>query len=184
MKIINNQLDIKLGQVTQKELNSVVRKIKNRKPTGFDEITPEVQKTKEFDDILLRHYNAVYNQNTKDRWTKECILPFSKKGDLRIAKNYQSITLTSIAAKIYNALLCNHIEPKIGNILRKNQNGFQRNRSTTSQILTIHQILEGVPAKTLEAQYYLLTSPRPLTPYTEGRWSKYYSLMDYPKKPS
>ena len=34
------------------------------------------------------------------------------------------------------------LEPKIDNILRKNQNGFRRNRSTTTQILTIHRILQ------------------------------------------
>ncbi len=52
-------------------------------------------------------------------------------------KNYRGITLTYIAAKIYNALLRNRIEPKIENILRKNQNGFQRNLSTMSQNLTL-----------------------------------------------
>ena len=62
-----------------------------------------------------------------DRSTKGCILPFPKKGDHGIAKNYRSITLTSIVVKIYNDLLCNCIEPKIEKILRKNQNGFQRN---------------------------------------------------------
>ena len=36
---------------------------------------------------------AVYNKNTINRWTKKGILPFPKKGDLRIAKNYQGITL-------------------------------------------------------------------------------------------
>ena len=51
---------------------------------------------------------------------------------------------------IYNALLHNCIGPKIEKILRKNQNGFQRNWSTTSQILTICQILEGVHAKNLK----------------------------------
>ena len=50
---------------------------------------------------------------------------------------------------IYNALLRNRIEPKIDNVLRKNQNGFRRNRSTTSQIMTIRRILEGVRAKNL-----------------------------------
>ena len=55
---------------------------------------------------------------------KGCILPFPKKGDLGVAENYQGITLTSIAAKIYNALLQHCIEPKIDNILRKNPNGF------------------------------------------------------------
>ena len=77
--------------------------------------------------------------------------PFPKKGDFGLAKNYRGITLTPIAAKIYNALLRNRIEPKIDNILRKNQNCFQRNRSTTSQILTIRRILEGVRAKNLQA---------------------------------
>ena len=122
-------MDIKLGPFTQEELDSVLKKIKNRKATGLDEIPPEVCKTRQFDDILLRHCNAVYNQNPFDRWMKGFILPFPKKGDLRLAKNYRGITLTSIAAKIYNALLRNRIEPKIDNILRKKQNGFRRNRS-------------------------------------------------------
>ena len=82
---------------------------------------------------------------------KGCIFPLPKKGDLGLAKNYRCITLTSTATKIYNALLHNRIEPKIDNILRKNQNGFRRNRSTTSQILSICRILEGVRTKPLQA---------------------------------
>ena len=114
-RIISKELDIKLGPFTLEELDSVLKKV---------EIPPEVWKTRQFDDILLRHCNAVYNQNPIDRWTKGCILPFPKKSDLGLAKNYRGITLTSIAAKICNALLRNRIEPKIDNILRKNQNGF------------------------------------------------------------
>ena len=105
-------------------------------------IPPEVWKTREFDNIQLRPSNAVYNQNT---------IYTSKKGDLRLAKNYRGITLTSIAAKIYNALIRNNIKPEIPKILRKNQNALRRNRSTTSQILTIRRILKGVRAKNLEA---------------------------------
>ena len=116
-RIISKQLDIKLGPFTQEELDSVFRKIKNRKAAGLDEIPPEVWKTRQFDDILLRHCNAVYNQNPIDRRMKGCILTFPKKGDLGLAKSYRGITLTSIAAKIYNALLRNRIEPKIDNIL-------------------------------------------------------------------
>ena len=128
----------------------ILRKIKNRKAAGLDEIPPEVWKTRQFNDIL-RHCNAVYNQNPIDRWMKGCILLFPKKGDLGLVKNYRGITLTSIAAKIYNALLRNSIVPQIDKILRKNQNDFRRNRSTTSQILTIRRILEGVRAKNLQA---------------------------------
>ena len=97
------------------------------KAAGLDEIPPEVWKTRKF-----------------DRWTKGCILPFPKKGDLRISKNCCGITLTSIAAKIYNALLLNHIAPTFEKILGKNKNSSQRNRSTISQVLTIlEKILEA-----------------------------------------
>ena len=97
--------------------------------------------TRQFDDILHRHCNAVYNQNTIDRWTKGCILPIPWKNDLRIARNYRRI---NIAAKIYNAQLPKSIEPKIEKILWNNENGFRRNRS---QILIIRRILEVVRAK-------------------------------------
>ena len=132
LELLVSNLDIKLGPFTLEDLDTVLRKVKNWKAAGIDEIPPEVWKTKQFDDILLRHCNAVYNQNPIDRWMKGCIFLFPKKGDLGLAKTYRGITLTSLAAKIYNAQLRNRIEPKIDNILRKNQNGFPRNRSTSS----------------------------------------------------
>ena len=116
-RIISKQLDIKIGPFTQGELDSILRKIKNRKAAGLDEIPPEVWKTRQFSDILLRHCNAVYNQNPIGRWMKGYIPHFSKKGDLGLAKNYRGITLTSIAVIIYNAQLRNRIEPKIDSIL-------------------------------------------------------------------
>ena len=68
---------------------------------------------------------------------------FLKKGDLRIGKNYRGITLTSIAASIYDALLLNRVESAIEKIRRKNYNGFRRNRPKISHILTIRRILES-----------------------------------------
>ena len=181
-RIISKQLDIKLGPFTQEELDSVLRKIKNRKAAGLDEIPPEVWKTRQFDDILLRHCNAVYNQNPIDRWIKGCILPFTKKGDLGLAKNYRDITLTSIAAKIYNALLRNRIEPKIDNILRKKQNGFRRNRFTTSQILTIRRILEGVRAKNLQATLIFVDFTKAFDSIHRGKMEQILLAYGIPKE--
>ena len=95
MKIINNQPHIKFEQFTQDGLDVVLTKIKIRKAVGLDEIPPEVWKIRKFDDIQLRYSYAVYNQNTTDRWTKGFILPFLKKSDLGITKNYQDKTHTS-----------------------------------------------------------------------------------------
>ena len=113
---------------------------------------------------------------------KGCIFPFPKTGDLRLAKNYRGITLTSIAAKIYNALLRNHIEPKIDNILRKNQNGFRRNRYTTSQILTIHRILEGVRAKNQQVTLLFVDFTKAFDSIHRGKMEQTLQAYGLPKE--
>ena len=115
---------------------------------------------------------------------KGCILPFPKKGDLGLAKNYRGITLTSIAAKIYNTLLRNRIEPKIDNILRKNQNGFRRNRSTTSQILTIRRILEGVRAKNLQVTLLFVDFTKAFDSIHRGKMELILLAYGLPKETS
>ena len=178
-RIISKQLDIKLGPFTQEELDSVLKKIKNRK-AGWN--SPGSMEDQTIRWHTARHCNAVYNQNPIDRGMKGCILPFPKKGDHGLAKNYRGITLTSIAAKIYNALLWNCIEPEIDNILRKNQNGFRRNRSTTSQILTIRRILEGVRAKNLQATLIFVDFTKAFDSIHRGKMEQILLAYGIPKE--
>ena len=51
-RIISKQLDIKLGPLSLQKIDSVLRKFKNRKAAGLDEIPPEIWKTRQFDDLL------------------------------------------------------------------------------------------------------------------------------------
>ena len=113
---------------------------------------------------------------------KGCILPFPKKDDVELAKNYRDITLTSIAAKIYNALLRNRIQHKIENILRKNQNVFRRNRSTTSQILTIRRILEDVRAKNLLATLLFVDPTKAFDSIHRGKIEQILLTYGLPKE--
>ena len=75
------------------------------------------------------------------------------KGDLGIRKNYRGMAFTFMVVKV---LLLNRIELEIEKILKKSQNSFRRYRSTSSQILKIHRIIEGVCAKNLEATLLLV----------------------------
>ena len=113
---------------------------------------------------------------------KGCIPPFPKKGDLGLAKNYRRTTLTSIAAKIYHALLRNRIELKIDNILWKNQNGLRGNRSTTSQILTIRRILEGVRAKNLQATLLFVNFTKAFDSIHRGKMEQILLAYGLPKE--
>jgi hypothetical protein len=116
-------LDVKLGHFTPDELNVVLKKIKNNK-AALDNIPPKIWKIRAFDQILLQLCNGIYDGKTIDKWAENCILPFPKKGDLGLASNYRGITLSFIAAKIYNSMLLSRIQPEVDKVLLKNQNGF------------------------------------------------------------
>ena len=87
---------------------------------------------------------------TIEKWTKGCILPFFKKGYLRITKNYRGVILT---AKVYNALFLNRIWPEIKKLLRKIWMAFVE---IDPQYHRFWQSIEGIGAKNLEATLLLV----------------------------
>ena len=107
---------------------------------------------------------------------------FPKKGWYQISQNYRGITLTYIAAKIYNALFRNRIKLKIDIILRKNQNGFWRNRSTTSQILTIRIILKGIQAKNQQATILFVDFTKSFDSIHRGKMEQILLAYGIPKE--
>ena len=140
---IAKDLDIKTDPFNLEELQEALKSFSNNKSPGLDYIPTILWKDQIFHDLLLKIYNYAYVSLTPpSAWLKGGIVPVPKKGDLTIPTNYRGITLLPIAAKIYNKLLLNRIVPKIDPLLRKNQNGFRKGRSTLSQILSIRRIIE------------------------------------------
>ena len=94
------------------------RKKLNGKAAGFEEESPDVWKTKKFDDIHVQLCNTVSKQSTIEKWTKGCIHPFSQKIDLGIIKNYRDITLSLRATEVYNGLfsLVSYLRTFLGKI--------------------------------------------------------------------
>ena len=74
------------------------------------------------------------------------------------------------------------MEPKIENIFRKNQNGFWWNRSTTSQILTIRRILEGVCAKNLQATILFVNFTKAFDSIHRGKMKQILLAYSLPKE--
>ena len=144
--ILNCNRCTKQGKFTQEGLNAVQTKIRCKEAPGLDEISREVWKTKNLDDLLFRLYDSVFKENKIERWTTGCFPPFPKKVDHGIAKKYRIVSLTSIVPEFYNALLRNRIEGGIKKIPRRNQNTFRRNWFT-SHILTIRWISERISKK-------------------------------------
>ena len=151
-KIINEEtLPIHTGDFTPEELETSIKSMSNNKAPGLDEIPAEVWKTGILNRPLLDVCNKMLKGEKPSIWTKSIIIPLPKKGDLSVPPNYRGISLTPIAAKIYNKMLLNRIRPHIEPMLRKNQNGFRPNRSTTAQILALRRLVEGIKMKNLPA---------------------------------
>ena len=96
-KCIEHELEIKTGPFNEPKLDLVLKKLKNKKAAGLDEIPPEAWETWKSNDLLY-YYNEVYNGNVIQSWTEGYTLPFPKKGDLGQTRNYRGITLISITA--------------------------------------------------------------------------------------
>ena len=149
--VFRDVLPINTDDFTLEELKKCIRSFKNNKASGLDNIPIEVWKTEALDNQLLEVCNRTLNGDRAEIWVKSKILPLPKKGDLSVPENYRGITLTVVAAKIYNKMLLERIRTSLDPLLRINQNGFRPGRSTLAQIVTLRRLLEGVRAKQLKA---------------------------------
>ena len=78
-------------------------------------------------------------------------MPIPKSGNLNKVDNYRGIAISVIALKITNKMILNRIQPIIDPLLRHNQNGFRPRRSTTTHILVLRRLIEGIKEKNLKA---------------------------------
>ena len=74
-----------------------------------------------------------------------------QKGNLKLTDNYRVISLTQVAAKVYNRLLLNRIRPTIDEVLSPNQNGFHTDRSTAAHILALRRLVKELKNHQKEA---------------------------------
>ena len=108
--------------------------------------------------------------------------PLPYEGGPRISQELPRYNIYIHRSQNLQYQLRNHIEPKIDNILRKDQNGFQRNRSTTSQILTISRILEGVWAKNLQATLLFVDFSKTFDSIHRGKMEQILLAYGLPKE--
>ena len=120
------------------------------KAAELDKILPEVWETREFDDV--RSDTAMLDITRTQQTDKQRVA--SSLSPKRATRNRQELPRHNPcihSGQDLQCSLCNRIETKIEKIFKKNQNGFRRNRFTTSQILTIRRIMEVVSVKKHEA---------------------------------
>ena len=129
-----------------KEFTSALKQSKESSP-GSDEITYSMIKKSHptMQQRILYLYNMIFRDHTfPTQWRISVVLPFKKPGkNAHIRDNYRPISLSSclckVMGKMINYRLMYHLE-KIGKIAPM-QSGFQRNRSTTDNLVCLEKSL-------------------------------------------
>ena len=136
---------------TIEEVRIAIKRLKNNKSAGLDNIPAELYKcggNKVVDHIHQIVLKIWTQESWISQWNESWINPIYKKGDRTLCDNYRGISILNIGYKIFSSILCERLKPFLANIIGNYQCGFRPGKSTTDQIFTLRRILE----KTLEFQ--------------------------------
>ena len=131
-----------INTVSEKTVRRHIRRLKNTKSYGHDEIPTEV--LKKAGDFLVIPLTRIINTSIRDAvypdiWKLAKIIPIHKRSERTNVENYRPISLLPIASKVLESVvqeqLLQHTE-RLG-ILPSSQHGFRPNRSTMTAALSM-----------------------------------------------
>lgn len=135
-----------LGPVLEEEMLGYIRRLKNKKTVGYDEIPVDLLKT--CASILVKPLTHIINRILQGgeypQALKEALVkPIHKKGNKNIYDNYRPISILSNINKIFERIIFDKVLHffDINNILVKQQCGFRQGKST---INAMYQALNSI----------------------------------------
>ena len=139
--------EISTSHIAKVEIRTAIRKMKNDKSGGKDNITVELLKADigVSEEWLEDLFKTIWDsEEVPKSWKQGLIVKIPKKGDLTECGNWRGITLTSVPSKVFGRIIIDRIRDGVDTKLRKEQAGFRRGRSTVEQIFILRNIIEQV----------------------------------------
>ncbi len=142
------QLDLESDQtvmtveVTQEQVERLLRAVDVKKATGPDNISPQVLRhcASELAGPLSQVFSACVGGNTwPSVWKEARVVPVHKKNSRADPVNYRPISLLSVVGKVFERIvaevICRHLDDN--NLLSNQQFGFRSGRSTSDLLLLL-----------------------------------------------
>ena len=127
--------------IDESEMSQALKDLKPDKSPGPDYMHPTILKNlaKELAYPLTILFNRTLDEGKIPKaWKKAEVRPIFKKGCKSSPGNYRPVSLTSVLCKVFEGFikdaLCYHL--KVNNLLSKDQFGFCRGRSCTTQLIS------------------------------------------------
>ena len=147
---INSHINL---PITKDEIFKCVRKLKNEKASGEDEIINEYIKStvNQFINVYEKLFNVIFDNGIMpSSWLIGMIKPIYKnKGDKFDPKNYRPITIVSCLGKLFTAILNERLTEFSESffVLSENQSGFRKGYSTLDNMFTLQSFFEILKCK-------------------------------------
>lgn len=142
---LNDDHEGDMRGISFNEVVFAVRKLKNGKAAGVDEIRGEFLKCsgKAGLEWLHRILNLAWRSGkVPSDWSSAIIAPIYKKGNAKDCNNYRGISLLSIVGKLYATIIEKRVRDIVEDSLDENQCGFRPARGCRDQIFSMRQIIE------------------------------------------
>ncbi len=150
----NDEHNIRTVNITRIKIKNAVKKLKNGKAAGCDNLPPEAIKPGEdtLEEVFLDLCNRIWSEEKiPEEWRKGLQFKLLKKGYLSYCKNWYGIMLLNTATKVFCRVILERIKIALDEILREEQAGFRADGSCTDQIATLRIIVE----RSIEWQFFL-----------------------------
>ena len=140
--------DILNSKITEDEIISAIRGLKNGKAPGYDDVLNEYIKSTFH--LLMPLYVLLFNKILDtgiipEIWTAGIIMAIYKnKGDPSSPDSYRGITLVSSMGKLFTSILNDRLTKyaDLVNIIPEAQAGFRKGYSTVDNIFCLHVLIE------------------------------------------
>ena len=127
--------------IEEDDVRKKLKDLNSNKSAGPDGIHPRIYK--ELHNQVAKPLAFIFNKSLSERkipddWRTAIVSPIFKKGNRQLPENFRPVSLTSIASKILESFVREHLisHMKRNNLLSPKQYGFLTGRSTVLQLLT------------------------------------------------
>jgi len=130
---------------SKEEIEQQIKRLKNHKSPGKDDLQGEILKHAEsfmIESIYLLIKEVWETEIVPTDWRVAYICPIHKKGDKQVCSNYRGIALLDTTYKVLSYCILDRIKPLAEQVVGDYQFGFRQNRSTTDQIFIIRQLFQ------------------------------------------
>lgn len=139
------ELNIKVEEISKQEIRGNIKRLKNIKAPGIDNIQADAVKAggDSSVDMLYKCLNVIWlKEKVPNDWKKGVLVKIPKKGDLSICGNWKGIMLLSVVTKLMSRIILERMKNELAKKLREEQAGFRQGNNCADQTATRHIIIK------------------------------------------